>query len=656
MVWPKGAQREVFYAKCINNFREYYVYPEGVLKKKWTWEYVELELAIKGETFRPYYLYPWKIVEERREKSEMPISDEIFMNYVYDSSEPLMIELQAKTPLRGLENGDIVSVDLPIRPHARLTRRIIVLQSGKTGKRKSSGKENARANLAMSTSSNTDASKPKESTFGLSYPMLTKTNYAAWALKMKVFMQAHGVWEAIDPKDPKTTIEEKVDKRALAVIYQGIPEELLLSIAEKGTAKEAWDAIKTVSLGADKVKKARAQTLKGEFESLRMRDGDLLDDFYMKLNGLVTNIRALGEKMEEAYVVKKLLRAVPSKFLQIASAIEQFGDLEVMSIEEVVGSLKAHEERLRGQSEVNQGQLLLTEEEWRKKEGSAQLLLTREEWLKKTSREGARGTSEFRGRDNRGGRDKSKVRCYNFQNYGHFASECRKPRRDVRDTSREVNLSKLEEDEPALLFVESENQVEVILLNEERMLPELKVEDDRKESQIWYLDNGASSHMTGQKGKFKDLDESVTGLVRFGDGSTVNVKGRGTVSFACKNGEVKLLNDVYFIPSLRNNIISLGQLSEDGDKVVIEGEYLSVYDEKGRLLMRVRRSTNRLYKIWLEESTHMALLAKIDENSWLWHVRLGHVNFQALSQMSRDEMVYGIHQKLGNPERPARDA
>lgn len=472
--------------------------------------------------------------------------------------------------------------------------------------------------------------------------MLTKTNYTVWALKMKVFMQAHGVWEAVDPKDPKATIEEKVDKRALAVIYQGIPEELLLSIAEKGTAKEAWDAIKTVSLGADKVKKARAQTLKGEFESLRMRDGDLLDDFYMKLNGLVTNIRALGEKMEEAYVVKKLLRAVPSKFLQIASAIEQFGNLEVMSIEEVVGSLKAHEERLRGQSETNQGQLLLTEEEWRKKEGSAQLLLTREEWLKKTSREGARGTSEFRGRDNRWGRDKSKVRCYNCQNYGHFASECRKPRRDVRDTPREVNLSKLEEDEPALLFVESENQVEVMLLNEERMLPELRVEDDRKESQIWYLDNGASSHMTGQKGKFKDLDESVTGLVRFGDGSTVNVKGRGTVSFACKNGEVKLLNDVYFIPSLRNNIISLGQLSEDGDKVVIEGEYLSVYDEKGRLLMRVRRSANRLYKIWLEESTPMALLAKIDENSWLWHTRLGHVNFQALSQMSRDEMVYGI--------------
>lgn len=57
--------------------------------------------------------------------------------------------------------------------------------------------------------------------------------------------------------------------------------------------------------------KERAQTLKGEFESLNMKETEPLDEFYMKLNGLVTNIRALGEKVEETYVVKKLLRAVP---------------------------------------------------------------------------------------------------------------------------------------------------------------------------------------------------------------------------------------------------------------------------------------------------------------------------------------------------------
>ena len=126
-----------------------------------------------------------------------------------------------------------------------------------------------------------ETGKSKESSFGLSYPMLTRTNYTVWALRMKVFMQALGVWEAIESKDPKAVIEDKVDKRALAVIYQGIPEDILLSIAEKKTSKEAWDAVKIMSLGADKVKKARAQTLKGEFEALNVGETEPLDEFYM---------------------------------------------------------------------------------------------------------------------------------------------------------------------------------------------------------------------------------------------------------------------------------------------------------------------------------------------------------------------------------------
>lgn len=189
-----------------------------------------------------------------------------------------------------------------------------------------------------------ESSKIKDGGVGLTYLMLTKSNYASWSLKMKVNMQAHGVWDAVDPKDPKAKVEQKTDKVALAVIYQGIPEDILLSLAEKNTAKEAWDAIKTLSLGADRVKLAKIQTLKAEFESLTMKETEQIDEFSMKLNGLVTNIRALGEEVQERYVVKKLLRAVPTKFLQIASTIEQFGNVEQMTVEEMVGSLKIHEE------------------------------------------------------------------------------------------------------------------------------------------------------------------------------------------------------------------------------------------------------------------------------------------------------------------------
>lgn len=71
-----------------------------------------------------------------------------------------------------------------------------------------------------------ETSKSKEGSFGLSYPVLTKSNYTTWAMEMKVFMQACGVWEAVEPKDPKAATEKKTDKRALAIMYQGIRDDV----------------------------------------------------------------------------------------------------------------------------------------------------------------------------------------------------------------------------------------------------------------------------------------------------------------------------------------------------------------------------------------------------------------------------------------------
>ena len=95
-----------------------------------------------------------------------------------------------------------------------------------------------------------DTRKNKDGSLRLRYLMLSKENYTAWAMKMKVYMQAHGVWEAIESSDSKATVDDRTDKIALAAIYQGIPEEILLSLVEKKTAKEA---VKTMCQGADRV-------------------------------------------------------------------------------------------------------------------------------------------------------------------------------------------------------------------------------------------------------------------------------------------------------------------------------------------------------------------------------------------------------------------
>ncbi|GKA84219.1 zinc finger, CCHC-type containing protein [Tanacetum coccineum] len=394
--------------------------------------------------------------------------------------------------------------------------------------------------------------------------------------------------------------------RFYKTIYQGILEDLLLSLSEKKSAKEAWEALKTMFMGADRVKTARIQTLKAEFESLNMKETEGVDEFAVKVSNIVSTMRALGDTVEESYVVKKLLRAVPSKFLQIASTLEQFGDLDTMTVEEVIGRLKAHEERMKGYGESDDRKLLLTHQEWserNKKKGEGD--------FKSKSNRGGFGGSRGRGRGrgrNHGGRgrgrsgsyhqregsqgasgsqDKSRVQCYNCQEYGHYAAECKNPR---RERNHENNLiQEHHDDEPALLLstFESNGDGGRVLLNEENVTPQLRTHGAApNQSRVWYLDTGASNHMTGDKYKFKNLNEMVQGYVKFGNETKVRIEGKGSIVFQCKNGEQRKLDEVYYIPDLCSNIISLGQLAEGGDEIKIKDPFLWVHDGIGKLLMK----------------------------------------------------------------------
>ena len=62
------------------------------------------------------------------------------------------------------------------------------------------------------------------------------------------------------------------------------------------------------------------------------------------------------------------------------------------------------------------------------------------------------------------------------------------------------------------------------------------------------MDSDASNHMTGSKEAFSKLDGNVIDTVKFGDGSRVAIRGRGTIIFRCQNSEHHTLTDVYYIP------------------------------------------------------------------------------------------------------------
>nr|GEU62832.1 uncharacterized mitochondrial protein AtMg00810-like [Tanacetum cinerariifolium] len=98
------------------------------------------------------------------------------------------------------------------------------------------------------------------------------------------------------------------------------------------------------------------------------------------------------------------------------------------------------------------------------------------------------------------------------------------------------------------------------------------------------------------------LDESETmklTLMRHKRKVCIMRKGKGLILFQGKNGEQKLLKDVYYIPTLRSNVISLEQAIISGYDISIRGEFLTMRDSWGGLLIKVPRNANRLYKAQL---------------------------------------------------------
>lgn len=474
---------------------------------------------------------------------------------------------------------------------------------------------------------------PRTKDFGstsIQCPMLSSTNYTVWSMRMKVLLRVHEVWDTIEPGSD----DQKKNDVAIALLFQSVPETLILQVGEQTASKEIWNAIKSRHLGADRVREARLQTLMTEFDRLKMDDSDTVDDFAGKISGLSSKATSLGENIEESKMVKKFLKGLPRhKYIQIVASLEQVLDLNSTGFEDIVGRLKAYEERVGEETQKeDQGKLMFSNNEEHSQRGYEN---SRGRGRGRNGRGRGRGRSHNQNRashteDNNSKKNRSKLICWRCDKPGHYATVCP----EKTEKNQETNLNETEEADA--LYVH-----EVVFLNEDKVIPK-NLDIDKGNASVWYLDNGASNHMTGNKEFFSSLNLNTKGKVKFGDGSCVDIVGKGVVTFVCKTGEKKALKDIYYIPDLKHNILSLGQATENGCEVNMKDVYLTLTDSHGRLLVRVTRSPNRLYKTPMEISYPECLHVRDEDATWRWHARQGHICYGVMNNMVRKEMVVGM--------------
>ncbi|XP_076903532.1 uncharacterized protein LOC143558609 [Bidens hawaiensis] len=337
----------------------------------------------------------------------------------------------------------------------------------------------------------------KTNTATLHYPMLNQTNYKIWAMKMRAILNVHDVWNMIEPG---TGNDAKKNNPAIELLFQSIPEELVMQIGNMTTAKEMWEAVKIRHQGADRVREARLQTLSSELDGLKMKDSSSIDEFATRISGIAAKSASLGQVIEESKLVKKFLIGLPRRrFIHMVASIEQTVDLKTITFDDIVGRLKAFEERIKDEDDLteNQSKLMFNNYDTGAKSRSYESnrgrgrggLRGRGRGKELGNGRGSNNPAQNRtdeGSSSKPKKDRSQVKRFRCDEYGHFASACPERRR----AKREANLVKTEELDPNLYMARIEDTV---FLDEKKVIPS---QFESETADTWYLDNGASNHMT----------------------------------------------------------------------------------------------------------------------------------------------------------------
>jgi hypothetical protein len=200
-----------------------------------------------------------------------------------------------------------------------------------------------------------------------------------------------------------------------------------------------------------------------------------------------------------------------------------------------------------------------------------------------------------------------KPECYICHNYGHKSVDCRlrnyEP--DLNSPTKNVKVwKKRESDKCGLVF------------------------SAQRQTNPWYIDSGCSKHMSGDKGKFLSLSESKLGNITFGNDAPGKIKGKGMVSLSNGKGKVQ---DVLLVDGLKHNLLSLSQMCDRGCEVVFMSKDCKIKSINSRqVVAKGIRIENNVYV--LKEDRQQCHLRKHDE-TWLWHRRLGHLNFDHLIKL-----------------------
>ncbi|KAJ8775228.1 hypothetical protein K2173_020232 [Erythroxylum novogranatense] len=190
-------------------------------------------------------------------------------------------------------------------------------------------------------------------------PNFNGENYQVWIVKMKAHLKGIGLWQWVKEErklpslgnnpilNQKRAHEEEAAKgpRVLSIIFSAVSESVFTRIMTCETAKSAWDMLKELYQGNERMKKMQVLNLKRDFAALSMEEHESIQEYSYRLMTLVNKILLLGEDLSESKIVEKIFISLPEKFEAKLSSLEDSRDINDLTLYELLNALQAQEQR-----------------------------------------------------------------------------------------------------------------------------------------------------------------------------------------------------------------------------------------------------------------------------------------------------------------------
>ncbi|GJR50000.1 retrovirus-related pol polyprotein from transposon TNT 1-94 [Tanacetum coccineum] len=462
-------------------------------------------------------------------------------------------------------------------------------------------------------------------------------------------------------------------------------ERMSMNRREKGRER---GEVRNKEIGnRNQVKDNKIDLLVQQYEQFVISKDESIDSAFARFNTIITSLKALDEGYSSKNYVRKFLKALHPKWRAKDTAIEESKDLTSLSLYELIGVLKCSNS---GSEDEEYAMAVRDFKKFFKRRGR----FVRQPWNDKKAFQ--------RSRDDKNGKGDRK--CFRCGDPNHFIRECLKPPKEknqrafvggswsdsgeeddekvkdemclVAHASSEVcsESSYFSDENSSIDDIALENEydklckmsLKIITKNKklkatrnslENELRELKdklstLEKNKEvdldcakchiclrgdlEPDEWIKDSGCSKHITGNRKLFSTYKAYNGGNVIFGSNLRGNIICKGTIS----NDFLKIDN-VEHVDNLGFNLLSIGQICDNKCRVTFS-EHDSEITKDGKVIGRgIRKKGLYVMKLGNKPKDQICLTT-IDENSTLWHRRLGHANMRLIQSLASKELVRNL--------------